>query len=168
MVYIGIDPGSSSGALVVLNGSTSFTSAYRFKKLTPKELFTLFTRVSKLDNECTSALERIHPFASRGARSMFTFWQHYGMLRLCLEATGISYINPLPQKWQKHFDLVGKYKETRTDGSEIKSKDARKKAANLDKAKELFPQVEIHPEEADAYLLAAYCRDIHRSNNEAI
>jgi crossover junction endodeoxyribonuclease RuvC len=139
---LGIDPGKS-GALAVIHPERRAVKSYRFDSLSEQDIYSLILGYS-LDG-CRAFLEKVHAMPGQGVTSMFTFGTGYGFLRGVLTAIGIPFEDVPPQTWQKKLGLGGKYD----------SKPDRKKAHRAH-AQQLFPQLKITLDDADALLIAEY------------
>lgn len=147
MIYIGIDPGQS-GAMAILNEGS--TVAIPFKNLTEDDLWTdPFTHL-QLDGEgkCFAMIEKVGAMPGQGVVSMFTFGQHYGMLRAFLCAARVPREMVTPQKWQKYLGCMSHGDKNVTKAM----------------AQRLFPSVKITHAIADALLIAEYCKRIKQAN----
>lgn len=103
-VYIGIDPGGSSGSIVahVEDWDDEVISySLRFKKATEKEISDFLKRFSKV--RCLAILEKVHSMPGQGVASSFAFGQNYGFIKGLLVAHDIPVMEVTPQKWQKEY-----------------------------------------------------------------
>lgn len=139
--YTGIDPGKNGG-IVSLEGDLVHCSR-------------LSDPLSDIASEFDAVgvfivyLEKVHAMPGQGVTSMFNFGRSYGQIEGILAALNIKHTEIQPQAWQKHFDLLRRPGESKAD------KKNRHKAL----AKEMFPDVDVFHWNADALLIAAYCRD---------
>lgn len=158
-LFIGIDPGAS-GALAVLDGSVTATASPR----TERDLWDWISRFGPwIDGELRE--EPLHAFAviekvqgyiglAHPGSAMFKFGVSYGGLRMALIAAGIPFEEVAPQRWQRALGIAPR----RKDESRGQFKN-RLKA----RAQQLFPHVSVTLANADALLIAEYCRR-QRSN----
>ena len=87
-------------------------------------------------------LERVGAMPKQGLSSTFKFGKSYGHCEMLFAACGIPFERVTPVKWQNAM-------RCRTGGDKRISKA---------KAQELFPDIKITHKEADAILIAEYCR----------
>ena len=142
-LYIGIDPGKSGAIAILLDDGSLYVENY---DIGIKDLFDLLHLSSKYDNEC--CIEKVHSFPGQGVRSTFSFGMNYGIWLAMLESNGIEYSNPTPQTWIKHYIELGK--DTK--------KDRKNKLKYI--AQSLYPNTKVTLRNADAILLAHYCKEI--------
>ena len=149
MIYIGVDPGKS-GAIAEIWEPPAHVRAVRASKFadkTPADMCSLFSNLS--GGGVFALIEKVHAMPGQGVTSMFSFGYSAGMLEAFLVAAGIPYEFVRPQEWQKEFGLIFRGKNlTATE------KKNRHKAA----AQQLFPDMTITHANADALLIAEYCR----------
>lgn len=163
-VYVGIDPGWG-GAIAVICGDVTVTPI-------PENEYDLFQVIHDLINfgdvyrsRPKVILEKVGGFigtrpgggAHRNLASghtMFKFGWCYGAIRMALAATHTidedkDVVHVTPQVWQKAIGVACK-----TKGESQNSFKNRLK----DRAIELFPDVKVTLKNADALLLAHYCK----------
>lgn len=144
MIYIGIDPGASGGIAAI--DDRRVLEAWALSELSDREVFNVLAGLSD-SNLCTAVLERVRSSPQMGVVSAFTFGRGYGTLRMALTAAAIPFDEVLPAKWQQVLGCL-------TKGDKNVSKR---------RAQDLFPSIIVTHANADALLLAAYCRRIeHR------
>lgn len=140
MIYIGVDPGAS-GAIVVLNRGLELRGLIRNSE-TEADI-AAFVRSQAHDVYKPFAyIERVHSMPKQGVASSFKFGQSYGFLRGLLIACGIPFEEISPVKWQ----------------TEMKCRSGGDKNVTKARAQQLFPDVKVTHANADALLLAEYCR----------
>lgn len=156
MIYIGIDPGKSGGIAMIDSSDPLLIKQSQATKMpeTETDLFDLVKRL-KSDN-CFCMLEKVHSMPAQGVKSVWTFAQNYGSIRMALIAARIPFETVTPQTWQKYLGIVKRGKE------ESKTKFKNRLKA---KAQELFPELKITLAIADALLIAEYCRRIRLNEN---
>lgn len=139
MIYIGIDPGMS-GAIAVLGdekpewvkcSETEHDIAAFLMDWNPREAF--------------ACIEKVHAMPRQGVSSTFKFGTSYGFLRGLLVASSIPFREVTPAKWQGDMNC-------RTKGDKNITKAA---------AQKLWPSLKITHANADALLIAEYCRRTH-------
>ena len=149
-LYIGIDPGKSGAIAILLDDGTIYIENY---DIGIKNLFDLLHLSSKYSHEC--CIEKVHSFPGQGVSSTFSFGMNYGIWMAMLESNNISYTNPTPQAWIKHYIPLGKHTK----------KERRHKLKAI--AQGLHPSTRVTLINADAILLAHYCKAIsnHTGNH---
>lgn len=156
--YLGIDPGKKGGyAIIDKNGEL-----VAYDKMPKRELLLLeilqehLTVMKKGDILVVLEQQWLRPGASQGSKSVGSYHQHIGKLKLILETLGLGFEEVSPQRWKKYFDVGLK-----------KGEDKKlKKQKTIDKVKVLFPGVDLQPGKcrvdhdgiADAILIAEYGR----------
>jgi len=136
-VYIGIDPGKSGAiAAIVEHGESQYV--HWFKNAETEQDISRWV------------IENVHSTPQMGVTSAFTFGDSLGFLRGLLTAHQIPFEKVTPQKWQKVMCCLSKGDKNVT------------KAA----AQRLFPREKITHANADALLLAEYCRRVRTGANQ--
>lgn len=138
MKYMGIDPGQS-GAIAVVASDGSIVDWIKCSE-TEHDLSN-FIRANTWDLRF-AVIEKVHSMPKQGVSSSFKFGYSYGILTGLLVGHMIPYSTVTPQKWQAKM-------QCRTGGNKNVSK-AR--------AQQLWPKEKIIHANADALLLAEYCR----------
>lgn len=144
-LYLGLDPGTQ-GAISIVDSTGRAVASLRFSKVTPHEVADWLRRWAPRVR--TAILEHAQPMTKKGVKqgvsSTFKFGKAAGMAEAMLVATGIPYETMAPSKWQGALSC-------RTKGD----KNVTKRLAM-----KLFPDQarDIVHENADAWLLAEYCR----------
>lgn len=137
-LYIGIDPGKSGGiAFIPTEHGDPWTEKMPD---TERDLWDLFDGME--EQRPFAMIEFVRSTPQMGVVSAFTFGWGYGSLRMCLLARAISSEDVVPGKWQKAMGCL-------TKGDKNVSKR---------KAQQLFPGLKITHANADALLIAEYCR----------
>ena len=141
--FIGVDPGKSGAIVAIRPNSTPIRTLADPLSLSIKTCLT----------NAFGLIEKVHAMPKQGVTSMFTFGENYGMMQMWLRASlgreRYDYITP--QAWQKYFNLIKKKGETKT----------QKKNRHKALAQKLFPDIKVTHTNADALLIAWYCREIH-------
>lgn len=137
---IGLDPGSSSGAIAYVAGDEGW--AWPIEKMTTHEVWArirLLAQVARL-----GVLERVHAMPKQGVSSSFKFGASFGAMDMALIAVGRLRVELVqPAKWQR---AVMK-KTTKGD-----------KRVSREFAQRRFPGLHITDKTADALLIAEYGR----------
>jgi len=153
-VFIGIDPGKNGGVAKIKNKEIIYERC-------PKEVWgmcELLESMVVLEDKHTEIhvhIEHVHSFPKQGVVSTFSFGQNYGRwegIIASIEPFEFEIISP--QKWMKFYDVP--------KGLSRK----HRKRFLMDIAKELYPDKKITYNVSDAILIANYCKEIKRSQNE--
>jgi hypothetical protein len=150
--YIGIDPGAQ-GCIVALVENEQ-PRILRFGKATEKEIWEFFNDLS-FSFECKCIMELVGAMPGQGVASMFSFGDSVGFIRGLLTAAGIPFEKKVPRTWQKALGITPR--ETGKNGATEESKTDFKKRVR-EKAEQIFPQVKMTNDVADALLIAEFCR----------
>jgi crossover junction endodeoxyribonuclease RuvC len=137
--YIGIDPGAN-GAVVILREDGNYLLQLESAKASEHDIAQCI-RICTGDN-VVAIIEKVHAMPKQGVSSTFKFGRSYGVMIGILTALGIPYREVTPQTWQKAMSCLSKGDKNVT------------KAA----AQKLFPSVKVTHANADALLIAEYCR----------
>lgn len=148
LVCIGIDPGQNGG-MAVLNGDGP--PALTAMPATERDVWDWLNdhASSTIGQDTVAVIERVHSFPKQGVASSFKFGQSYGFLRGVLIAAGISFQEVNPEVWQKSLGAT-----TRKQAGSVPAHKKRLKQL----AQQMFPNVKVGLKEADALLLAEFCR----------
>jgi hypothetical protein len=147
-MIIGIDPGAS-GALVILNAKAIPFKIVQFRKFEWGKI-----DIPAIKGIYRAYIEAVSAMPRDAAHNAFAFGENTGIIKGILYANNIEIIEVHSQKWQRHFGLGAKYP----------SKTARKNAQKA-KAQELFPDIKVTLDIADALLIARYGYDTMSSNS---
>jgi len=164
MIYIAVDPGSTSGAITVMQTSddnvvrlldiymmpkTEADIMNIFLKLIPSNWWAIKDMPSTvLSVNIKCIIESVHAFPGQGVTSMFSFGRNYGFLRGVLVSLRIPFIEVTPQKWMKYFGF-----------KRNKNEDKKKhKLRILQKAQNLYPHPSVVLQTADSLMLAEFLR----------
>jgi hypothetical protein len=142
VIYIGVDPGGSGAMARVRDDKVLFVK----NDDTESELHAWLelAKFAAVTHKCGlfAYIERVHSMPKQGVASSFKFGQSYGFLRGLLIACKIPFEEVSPVKWQTAMGC-------RSGGD---------KNVTKARAQQLFPDVRITHANADAILLAEYCR----------
>lgn len=142
MLYVGIDPGKQ-GAVAVIGPLMRYSAG----RLSWDDRRLVDWLTAELAGEqATGMLEHVHSMPRDGRASAFAFGASFGKCQMLLAACGIEYELVAPQRWMRAMDCM-------TGGD---------KKISRDKARTMFPQMDIYCWNADAMLIAEYCRRTHR------
>lgn len=185
--WLGIDPGSSSGAIswiVETNGGKIHYDCIRFSKATEKEVSDKLKQIAAYGGKIFCVIEKVWSMPGEGMSSSTSFGENIGFIRGTVMCLNIPFDYIVSARWQKEYvpPVQGRKnlnKETKATLeydflSPKEKKDIEKsfKAHNLilkneqkkrlkEKAEGLFPNTKIVADNADAFLLADYCRKHH-------
>jgi crossover junction endodeoxyribonuclease RuvC len=138
LIYIGIDPGKS-GAIAIAKGSD-----WTVIRLNQTEHDIAGQLSQAMGFPSIAVVEKVHSSPQMGVKSAFTFGESFGFLKGLLAAYSIPYSLVTPQVWQKRMGCM-------TKGDKNVTKQA---------AQRRWPGEKITHADADARLLAEYCRVI--------
>lgn len=138
-LYLGCDPGKS-GAIAVLTADGSVAACIRLNDTEHDIADSL--RAIVAETRACAMLERVSAMPKQGVSSTFKFGQSYGFLRGLLVALRVPFCDVTPVTWQGHL-------KCRTKGDKNVSKAA---------AQQRWPTEKIIHANADALLIAEYCR----------
>lgn len=150
VAHVGVDPGQNGGLVFLYEKIVIATAMPE----TERDIWEWFSSVSKTTHssgypDVVAVIEKVHSFPKQGLASTFKFGWGYGGLRMAMHAAGIRFEDVPPRTWQKALGISPK-KATET----VRQWKNRLKA----KAQQLFPEVEVMLQTADALLIAEYCR----------
>jgi len=159
MLYIGIDPGKGGG--VVALTPLGIHSVSVFGSMTELATWQLFRGFKQFD-DCIAVIEKIPSITfnkgrNNSASNIAELYGHYRAIRMAMCGAGISYSESRPQDWQKYHGIESRRK-TETDT-------AWKKRLMFN-ARKLFPRINMSLAVSDAYLIAEYCRRVHKRVNQ--
>lgn len=144
MIFIGLDPGMRGG-ITVMDDSGEVMACFALEDMSERKVYdSLHKYVSTMTY---AVLEHVHAMPGAGTIAMFKLGQSYGFLLGMLTAR-FQYEVVTATKWQSEFNLKGPKKETYD----------KKKRRHRDRAREMFPHVEIDLDTADSIFIAEYCR----------
>ena len=157
-LYIGIDPGSSSGAFafILQTPTIKLVVTHRFKDNTEKEMCEHLrkwrddTKIS--GDNIRAIIEDVHTFPGQGISSAGKFMRNKGLIEGFLMALNIPYKRVSPQRWVKSYGM----KKDKA-GGETQS---QWKKRLRQRAQELFPNHKVVADNADALLIANYLMNL--------
>ena len=148
-IWVGIDPGSVSGAVAGLydNGDylDSFEIQHQDKHVLPMVLKNMILRLIDPKEGGEICCELVHSMPNQGVASTFQFGRAVGVITAVCELTRYPLHMVRPQVWKKHFHLTSDKDEA------------------LDIARMLWPEAPLKRKKdiniAEALLIAEYWRD---------
>jgi hypothetical protein len=152
MYFIGCDPGQSGG-FVIIDSDMKVIDVFK----TPEdrnEYINKLSRIKELPGQIFLMKERVHSMPQNGAKSNFTFGYNIGILEASLSFTKIPYQDVTPAAWMKSYMM-----KRDKDESSTQWKNRLKQ-----RAQEIFPDQKVTLWNADAFLIAEFCRRTVSSN----
>jgi len=150
-VIIGIDPGAKGAIAFMDKGETMVVSIPETDK-DIEEILRWYPGERKF-----AVLEQVHATKIMGVSNAFAFGGYYRCMRMALSILNIPYELVTPQRWQKDLGIIVRGSGKKL--SEMTGKDRKdKKAGNRAKAQQLFPDIKITNDNADALLIAYWAR----------
>ena len=155
--FAGLDPGSQGAFAVITEDRQLFT--IRLSNVTEKELYEKMLALS-FDYDLYCVMEHVWSQPGEGVSSAFKFGEGIGMLRGFLIALQIPFELTVPQKWQKALSIPKREIKRGEDKKELPGSETKTefKRRLKQKAEQLFPTHKIVNENADAILIASYCK----------
>lgn len=144
MIYLGIDPGKSGGIAILDQGFDGWFCRTIRTLETPADIVN-WILLNTYNESAMAMIEKVHSSPQMGVKSAFSFGQSFGWLLGVLDALRIPYEFVSPQKWQAAMGC-------KTGGDKNVSKAA---------AQRLWPNEKITHANADALLIAEYCRRLN-------
>lgn len=144
-LYLGLDPGQS-GAIAALMPNGTVVCCITLKD-TEHDICNSLRSLIEYHHTC-AMLERVSSMPGQGVASSFKFGANYGFLRGLLVALQIPFEEVTPSKWQG-------YLKCRSKGDKNVTKAA---------AQRKWPSEKITHGNADALLIAEYCRQNYGRN----
>jgi hypothetical protein len=143
MRYIGIDPGSSSGNIAIITRCTY--SVFKFKDTTLRDMFEYLNLYK--DNSI-AILEKVWGVPGMSVKAVSSFIKNVGHIEAMLTAVSIPWEEQTPSSWMKHFGMKKDKNETKPQW----------KSRLRELAERRMPEAPINRENADAFLIALYCK----------
>ena len=143
MIYIGVDPGSKTGAYAIMTDSEN-AEVYSWDN----DGFTESMKALSND-KCFAVVEKVGAFPGQGVSSTWVFAENFGYIQGVLHAARIPFQLVPPRVWKKAFSLTSD------------------KAKSIEVCHRLFPNVNLKRTEksrkddnnlAEALLMAEYAR----------
>jgi hypothetical protein len=163
---ISIDPGAGGGMAIRFPDDVPITT-FGFETLTEGDIIDRMRSVKAASKgECIAILEDIQRFSPQPAAMMSVYAESFGVIKGALMTLGYRVVKVRSQTWQKALSLVP-VKHPKMKGGEPVMKNGKpvmeKKAAEWKRtlkarAQELFPDVEVTLQNADALLLIEWAR----------
>jgi len=146
MNYIGIDPGSASGYIAVIT-DTGY-ERFAFKNTTLREMYVFLLKYSTF-SYCV--LEKVWGIPGMSVKAVSSFILNKGHIEAMLTATLTPWRDETPMTWMKFYGMKKQKEETKTAW----------KNRLKDLAERRMPLAPITMENADAFLIALYCKETY-------
>jgi hypothetical protein len=147
-MYIGIDPGSSSGCIAILipkDDGIAFTYTIEFSKMTTQEWFKELEELTHGEN-CFCVLEKVHAMPKMSVVAIGSFIRNVGHIEMALIALSIPFKEVTPQAWMKYYGMKRDKEESKTEW--------KRRLREL--LQRLMPEFKVSNDTADAMLIAHY------------
>lgn len=143
-LYIGLDLGANGGVVVLKEDGTVLDV---FK--TPQTTREWQDKLNKYsDKHCFCITEKVHSQPHNGSKAAFSYGLTVGKTLTMLDVCKIPFQEVAPQTWMKTYSMKKNTGETGT----------KWKGRLKDRAQQIFPKEKVVLWNADAYLIAEYCR----------
>ncbi len=150
MIFIGIDPGSSSGAIGAIDHNGNFVACGDITsedgRINARQLRDDLARIVAPGEDAAIVVEDVWCMPGQGISSTSKFMRATGAIEAVARLTFYPVTFVRPQAWKKHHNLIGK-----------------DKSASLELARRLWPAANLklvkHHNRADALLLSAWLSD---------
>lgn len=139
-VWIGVDPGSVSGAIAAYSPGEDPKTIQLCE--TPQDINSWLVEIMAGYSVVSAVLERVNAMPKQGVSSSFKFGSSFGFCHGLLVAHQIRFSVVRPQVWQKAMNCL-----TRGD-----------KNITKETAQRIWPKMKITHSTADAILLAMFAR----------
>ena len=140
-MIIGIDPGKR-GALAIIADTGKLLVIVDFSKNTEADIVEYIELTSYEGEKQFAYVEKVHAIQPAGKVSNFKLGESFGTIKGILTALKIPFELVTPQKWQQAMGCMSKGDKNITKA----------------KAQQLFPNIKITHNIADALLIAEYGR----------
>ena len=145
-IFIGLDPGSSSGAYGIVDQEGNYVSCGEIPTVLGRVDAIALCACISLSVEAYIAVEDVHTMPKQGIASSGKFMRAAGAIEATAALTGAPMILVTPQCWKKHHGLIG-----------------TEKKASLELARQQWPDAPLklakHHGRADALLMALWLKD---------
>jgi crossover junction endodeoxyribonuclease RuvC len=148
-IWIGIDPGSISGALGALDARGDYLDSFEIQHKDKNILALVFKnhllKVIDPKEGAEICMELVHSMPNQGVASTYQFARAVGVISAVAELTNYPFHLVTPQKWKKYFHLTSDKNES------------------LDLARSFWPEAKLTRKKdgnrAEALLIALYWKD---------
>lgn len=155
--FLGIDPGATGAAVLLFDDDS--VDVLRLSKVTDAEAWKWFAGTAQAV-DAFACIEKVGGYVGVGqpGSAMFQFGRSTGKLLGFLVAAGIPFEEVSPQAWQKALGIAPRRKKSKKGGPGESGTEWKRRLRQ--KAEELFPDVEMTNDLADALLIAEHCRRV--------
>lgn len=149
MIYIGIDPGSKSGAYAIMDDVGAYVFPWDDRMFIESMKVIATAREGNKSAKAVVCLEKVNAMPKQGVKSTWVFAENFGFIQGVLHALGIPYQLVPPRVWKKEYSLTSD------------------KAQSVEACRRLFPDVNLKRTErsrkddnnfAEAVLMALYAK----------
>jgi len=146
-IYIGVDPGGSSGAIAWIWVKGNNITERGFMEFSKNTLWEWYDELKGLSLWFSNAIiENVHSMPGQGVSSAMKFGINVGHIEMALTAAQIPFTKVTPQKWMSFFGMKKEKTETKTEW----------KKRLREKLQQLMPDLKVTNNNADAFLIAYY------------
>lgn len=150
--YVGIDPGSASGAVCVLKEYDGKSNVFiaPVEKYTDRDLVNVLegATLDTPQGKIKAVIEHQHAFPGMGVSTQFKLAKSFGELRMLLIAFEIPFREVTARKWQGYYNMKKNENEAQTAW----------KRRLRERAEQLYPDVKLTNKTADSLLIAHYTK----------
>jgi Holliday junction resolvasome RuvABC endonuclease subunit len=145
-IFIGLDPGSSSGAYGIIDQDGNYVACGEIPTVNSRVDALALLRCISMPFESYFAVENVHTMTGQGISSSGKFMRAAGAIEATAALTGSPMVLVSPQMWKRHHGLIG-----------------TEKKASLELARKLWPDAPLklvkHHGRSDALLMALWLKD---------
>ena len=128
MIYIGLDPGSASGAYGIINHDEDFIGCGDIKSVDGRvDAIELYDTIMSLVNAYDTAMiavESVHSMPKQGIASTAKFMRAAGVIEAVAALTRYPCTLVTPQAWKKYHGLIGSAKSASLEAARMHWEDA--------------------------------------------
>jgi len=144
--FIGLDPGSSSGAYGIIDQDGEYVTCGDIPTVNGRVDVRVLSMLVNLQVDSFFAVEDVHTMTGQGISSSGKFMRAAGAIEATALLTGSPMVLVTPQRWKKYHELIG-----------------MEKKASLDLARYMWPDAPLnlakHHGRADALLMALWLKN---------
>jgi len=128
MIYIGLDPGSASGAWGIINHDEDFIACGDILSIDGRvDAIWLYEKIMSWVNVYDTAMiavESVHSMPKQGIASTAKFMRAAGVIEAVAALTRYPYTLVTPQAWKKYHGLIGSAKSASLETARLHWEDA--------------------------------------------
>lgn len=149
MIYIGIDPGSKSGAYAIIDDAGAYVFPWDDRMFVDSMKVVTMVQEGGKPAKAVACVEKVNAMPKQGLSSTWVFAQNFGYIQGVLSTLGIKFQLVPPRVWKKEYSLTSD------------------KAKSIEVCHKLFPEVSLKRTDrsrkddnnlAEALLMAEYAR----------